>query len=298
MSAPLVVIAGPTASGKTAAAIRVARTLGAEIVGADSQQVYRHFDVGTAKPSEEELAAVPHHLISVLEPLEACTAARYQQLADEAIAGIHSRDRRVVVVGGTGLYLRSLLHGLMPLPPVDLSLRARLEEQARTIGPVALHARLAEVDPESAAKLPCEDVLRVVRALEIHAQTGEPASVLRARHAFAAERHPHRYFVLTPARDALYAAIDQRTRRMFEGGLLEEVRSLLQRGLGDAPAMKSVGYLQARAVVEGSLSLEEGIAQAAQATRHYAKRQLTWFRKEPGATFVDPPYDALLEALR
>lgn len=293
---PLVVIAGPTASGKTAAAVRVAERIGAEIVGADSQQVYRHFDIGTAKPSLRELSAVPHHLISVLEPDAPCTAGRYQQLADEAIARIQERGRRVVVVGGTGLYLRVLLHGVMPAPPVDAGLRAKLEAQAREEGAPALHARLREVDPETAARLPASDVLRVVRALELFEQTGEPASVHRARHAFAPDRYAYELAVLEPPRDALYERINQRAREMFEGGLLEEVKSLLARGYGEAPAMGSVGYVQARDVVEGRCTLEEGIAAAAQATRHYAKRQLTWFRKERGARFLQPPY-AMLDAL-
>lgn len=295
--APLIVLAGPTASGKTAAAIRLAQRLDAEIVGADSQQVYRHFDIGTAKPSREELEAIPHHLISVLEPNEACTAGRYQQLADAAIENIRARGKRVVVVGGTGLYLRVLLHGVLPAPPVDPALRARLEAEAVEQGREALHARLAKVDPESAARLPPSDVLRVVRALELFEQTGEPASVHRARHAFVPDRYAYDLLVLDPPRASLYPAINQRTRAMFEGGLLEEVKALLARGFGDAPAMGSVGYVQARDVLEGRLTLEEGIAAAAQATRHYAKRQLTWFRKERGARFLRPPYAELEDAL-
>lgn len=293
---PLWVIAGPTASGKTALGIELARRLGAEIVSADSQQVYRHFDIGTAKPSPAELAAVPHHLVSVVEPNEPFSAARYQALADAAIASIRARGKQVVVVGGTGLYLRVLLRGVMSAPGADPALRARLEEEARARGREALHARLAEVDPETAAKLPPTDFVRVSRALELHALTGVKASELRARHAFAEDRYLHRFFVLSPPRAELYAAIDRRTRAMFDAGLEDEVRRLVARGFRDAPPMRSVGYAEALALVDGELTREEAVLEVAKKTRHYAKRQLTWFRKEPGARFVEPPYREVLAA--
>ncbi len=289
----LIVIGGPTASGKTGLAIELAERWNAEIVSADSQQVYRHFDIGTAKPSAEELARVPHHLVSVVEPTEAFSAARYQSLADEAIAGIHARGKRVVVVGGTGLYVRVLLHGVVPAPPADPALRSALEAEAERIGRAGLHERLAQLDPETAARVKPTDLVRIVRALEIHALTGQPASAHRAQHAFAQDRYPYRLFVLKPGREALYEAINQRTRQMFERGLVEEARRLVDLGYASAPPMQSVGYAQALAVVQGRLTREDAIAQAAQATRHYAKRQLTWFKKEAGAQWITPPYDAL-----
>ncbi len=289
--APLLVIAGPTASGKSALGLEVAKACGGEIVNADSQQVYRHFDIGTAKPTAEELAQVPHHLLSIAEPHEQFSAARFQTLADEAIALIRARGRRPVIVGGTGLYLRFLLQGVMPAPPADLSLRARLEREADALGRPALHARLSEVDPDSAARIGPSDLVRIVRALELYELTGTPASALRDQHAFREARHPFVLFVLDPPRDALYRAIDARAQAMFDGGLPEEVKALLARGHADAPPMRSVGYVQARDFVEGRLSREEAIRKAAQQTRHYAKRQLTWFRKEPSARFLTPPYD-------
>jgi len=292
----LTVITGPTASGKSALAVELARRYGGEIVGADSQQVYRHFDIGTAKPSEAERAAVAHHLVSVVEPLEPFSAAEYQRRADAAIADIHARGKRVFVVGGTGMYLRILLHGLVEAPGASPELRAELEALAAAEGREVVHRRLAEVDPETAAKLPPQDLMRVIRALEIHAQTGKPASEFRREHAFAPSRHPFRMYVLSPPREALYRAIDARTAALFERGLVDEVRSLLGRGYAEAAPMRSVGYVQARAVVDGTLSEREAIEQTAQETRRYAKRQLTWFRKEPGARFVEPPYDAVLEA--
>ena len=291
----LLVIAGPTAAGKTALAIAAARRLGAEIISADSQQVYRHFDIGTAKPSAEELAAVPHHLIDVVEPEEAFSAARFGALADAAIADIHGRGKRVIVVGGTGLYLRVLLHGVMPGPSRDEALRAELEAFADQHGDEALHARLAVVDPATAARHPVQDRLRVIRALEIHTLTGKPASAHREAHAFAADRYPYRLFVLNPPREQVYAAINERTRKMYAAGLLDETRELVRRGYREAAPMRAVGYLQALAVVEGALSEAHALVDTAQATRHYAKRQLTWFKKEKGAVHVAP--EAALEAI-
>ncbi|MFP2956569.1 tRNA (adenosine(37)-N6)-dimethylallyltransferase MiaA [Myxococcus sp. 1LA] len=294
---PLTVIAGPTASGKTALAIALAQRAGGEIVSADSQQVYRHFDIGTAKPSAEELAAVPHHLVSAVDPMEAFSAVEYQRRADAIIAEIAARGRPVFVVGGTGLYLRVLLHGVLEAPGAMPELRAELEALAAGEGREAVHRRLAEVDPETAAKLPPQDLVRVIRALEIHAQTGVPASVFRKAHAFAPDRYPFRLYVLSPPRDVLYRLINTRTQALFEHGLVEETRALMDRGYADAAPMRSVGYVQARAVVEGRMTRDEAIHDTAQETRRYAKRQLTWFRKEPGAVFLTPPYeDALRDA--
>lgn len=288
---PLVVIAGPTASGKTRLAIEVAQRVGAEIVNADSQQVYRHFDIGTAKPSAAELEKVPHHLVSCVEPTEDFSAARFQALADEAIAAIHARGRRAVVVGGTGLYLRVLLHGVVAAPGRDQGLRAQLEALGDAEGNAALHARLLAVDPVTAGRLPVGDRVRIIRALEIHALTGVPASAHRQAHAFEGDRYAYALWVLDPDREALYAAINARTRAMFDAGLVEETASLVARGWREAAPMKAVGYAQALDCLEGRLTREAAIAKTAQATRHYAKRQWTWFKKEPGARFVKPPYD-------
>lgn len=299
----LCVIAGPTASGKSALAVTIAQRIGAEIVSADSQQVYRDFDIGTAKPTAEELASVPHHLISVAHPEQRFSAAEFQRHADAAITDIRSRGRPVVVVGGTGLYLRVLLHGVVAVPPADPELRRSLEEEALRIGRPKLHERLQQIDPETAAVVHPTDLVRIIRALEIHSLTGSTASSFRRQHGFSQERYAFDMWVLDLPREELYARINERTRRMFEGGLVEEVRALLARGLAAAPAMQSVGYVQARALVEGRMSLEAAISDAAQQTRHYAKRQLTWFRREQGARFVQPPHDveaiaAAVEATR
>jgi len=280
------VICGPTASGKTALAIELAQKLNAEIVSADSQQVYRYFDIGTAKPSAEQLAAVPHHLVSVVEPLEEFSAARFQALADAAIAQIRSRGREVVVVGGTGLYVRVLLHGVIRAPPAEPGIRAELEKLADA----ELHAMLAQVDAASAERLPVRDRVRIVRALEIHMLTGKPASASRQAHAFAEARHAYRLWVLDPPREELYRAINARTAAMFSAGLIAETKALVARGFREAAPMKSVGYVQALQVIDGELTEARAVELVAQATRHYAKRQQTWFKKEQGAVFVSPPY--------
>jgi tRNA dimethylallyltransferase len=293
-SAPeLTVIAGPTAAGKSALALRLAARGNAEILSADSQAVYRHFDLGTAKPDAEALARVPHHLISVLDPLEQFTAARFQMLADAAIREISARGRRVLVVGGTGLYIRVLLHGLSA-GPSDAEVRARLEAEAMHVGAEAMHARLAANDPESARRISVADTLRVVRALEIHELTGTPASVAYQAHRFAAARYPFTLWFMDSPREALAQAITLRTRTMFARGLVEEVEALVRRGYREAPAMRSVGYCQALAVLEGRLTRSEAELETERLTRAYAKRQRTWFRKEPGARFVPPPYEAIV----
>lgn len=288
-TAPLIVIAGPTASGKTRLAIEVAEAQGAEIVNADSQQVYRHFDIGTAKPEPAELARVPHHLISCVDPLTTFSAAAFQRMADEVIADVRGRGKRVVVVGGTGLYLRVLLRGVVEAPGSDQRLRAELERLTNE----ELHARLAAVDAPTAQRLPLGDRVRMIRAIEIEALSGEPASVQRERHAFQAERYPSRLWVLDPDREQLYETINERTRRMFEAGLLDETRRLIAQGFREAAPMRAVGYAQALECLEGRLTVEQAIADVAQKTRHYAKRQWTWFKKEPGAVFVKPPYAAV-----
>ena len=293
----LIVIAGPTASGKSALAVELALRMDAEILSADSQQVYRHFDIGTAKPTLEEQRGVRHHLISVVDPLEPFSAGQYQRLADEAIREIHGRGKPVLVVGGTGLYLRVLLHGVMHAPPVDATLRASLHQEAAQLGADALHRRLAQVDPVTAKMHPPSDVLRVVRALELFLQTGRAASVLRDEHRFGEARYRHRFYVLQPAREDLYRAIDARTRGLYESGLVEETRRLVEAGFRHTAPMKSVGYRQALDVVEGRTLEGEAEASTAQQTRRYAKRQGTWFRGQANAQVLTPPYEEALEAV-
>jgi tRNA dimethylallyltransferase len=285
----LTIISGPTGAGKTALALALAEREGAEIVSADSQTVYRHFDLGTAKPDAQALGRVRHHLISVVDPLQQFNAAHFQRLADEAIREIASRGRRVLIVGGTGLYIRALLHGLSATPP-DLAVRRQLEEEARNSGAEAIHTRLAAVDPASAARIAMADTLRVVRALEILAVTGRPASLARRDHGFGPVRYPHTLWFLDPPRDVLAGAIAARAHSMFARGLVEEVEELVRLGYRNAPPMGSVGYRQALAVLEGRMTRSAAEVETVKETRAYAKRQRTWFRREPEGRFIQPPY--------
>ena len=287
------VVAGPTASGKTSLAIALARRLGGEIVNADSQQVYRGLDVGTAKPTAEERAAAPHHLLDVAEPGEGMDAARFVALADAAVADVAARGRVPVVAGGTGLYLRALLHGVVAAPGRDPALRARLEEEAAHLGRPALHARLAALDPAAAARIRPNDLVRVVRALEI-AASGRLPSELHAAHAFRADRYDALLVALDPPRGELHARIDARVREMFAGGLLDEARALLARE-GPLPPKLPIGYAEAVACVRGELPIEEAIRRVQVAHRRYARRQIVWLRAERGVEWVSPPVD--VEAL-
>jgi len=289
----ILVIAGPTASGKTGLALDLARRLGGEIVNADSQQVYRGLDVGTAKPSPAERAEIPHHLLDLVEPGEDMDAARWARLADAAIADVVGRGRLPVVTGGTGLYVRALLHGVVEAPGRDPALRARLEAEAAALGRHALHARLAAVDPAAAVRIRENDLVRIVRALEI-AAGGRTQTELHAAHAFAQDRYEARLLALDPPRAELHARIEARARAMFERGLLDEARALRGRP-GAAPARLPIGYAEAIAVVDGALALEEAIRRVALAHRRYARRQVIWLRRERGVEWIAPGTD--VEAL-
>lgn len=286
----LVVIAGPTASGKSALGVELARRVGGEIVGADSQQLYRSLDVGTAKPTAAERAAVPHHLVDVVEPGEGMDAARFVTLADAAIAAIAARGALPVVVGGTGLYLRALLHGVVEAPGRDPALRARLTAEAEALGRPALHARLASIDPAAAARIRQNDLVRVVRALEI-AAGGRRPSDLHAEHAFLPDRYHALFLALDPPRPALRSRIDARVAEMFRAGLLDEARQLLDRLGAPLPGKLPIGYAEAAAVVQGVLPLAEAVRRVQAAHRQYARRQVVWLRREPGVEWLAPPHD-------
>ncbi len=286
----IVVLAGPTASGKSALGVALAERLGGEIVNADSQQVYRGLDRGTAKPTARERRAIPHHLLDVADPGEGMDAVRYVRLADAAIADVAGRGRVPLVVGGTGLYLRALLHGVAPTPGRDPALRAALEADAQREGRAALHRRLAAIDPASAARIGENDLVRVVRALEI-AAGGRTQSEVFAGHRFAEERYRARFLALDPPRDVLHARIEQRLPSLFDG-LLAEARRLLERGAGALPPRLPIGYDEAAQVIAGILSRAEAERRVAVAHRRYARRQVIWLRREPGVEWLRPPIDA------
>lgn len=274
---PLIVVLGSTAAGKTALGIDLARRLGGEIVGADSRQVYRHMDAGTAKPSAEQRRLAPHHLIDIVDPDEPFGLAQYLDLAQASISDIQARGRRPILVGGTGQYIWALVEGwqvprVLPQP----ALRAILEERARAEGAISLHAELAARDPVAAAAIHPHNVRRVIRALELLESTGELPSSVRARRALEAKSV---IIGLTLPRDELYARIDGRVEQMFANGLVEEVRCLLAAGYAPAlPSMSGMGYAQVVKHLRGELDLARAIEQTKTATHRLARQQSTWFR--------------------
>jgi tRNA dimethylallyltransferase len=286
-TAAIIALVGPTGVGKTELALQVAERWGAEIVNADSRQVYRYLDIGSAKPTAAQRALVPHHLFDVVDPDEPFDCARYRELALPAIADIEARQRRVLLVGGTGLYLKVLMGGLFPGPPRDPGLRRQLEAE-EAAAPGALHRRLQQLDAAAAGRLHAHDRVRLVRALEVALLTQRPISEWQAAHAFGDRRLHIVPIGLTLERPLLYERINARCRAMLTGGLVDEVRSLWQRGFGpDLPPLRSIGYAEAGAFLRGEMSLEEALDHMARATRHLAKRQLTWFRATPGLRWLD-----------
>jgi tRNA dimethylallyltransferase len=281
------VLAGPTAVGKTDLALDLAQRLGAEIISADSRQVYRELDIGTAKPTVEQRRAVPHHLVDLLDPRERYNAERFAQDALSAMRELTARGRQALVVGGTGFYIEALMYGMSDLPPVDPDVEVQLSGQAAERGVPAMHARLAAVDPETATRLQPNDRQRVLRALAVFETTGWPLSAFhRARPRQARVRVP-RYAVVTRPREELYARISARTDAMVAAGLVDEVRGLASRYGWEAQGLKALGYRQLRGFLDETSTLAEAVAQLKRDTRRYAKRQLTWFRRVPEAVWID-----------
>lgn len=280
-------LVGATATGKSALALAVAEELGGEVVNADALQVYRGLDVGTAKPSVEERRRVPHHLIDVLEPTERFSAGEFSRRARATIAGIRARGRLPIVVGGSGLYLRALFAGLTELPPPDPRLRQELRTRLEREGLAALGRELEDVDPASRRRIAAGDPQRTLRALEVWHQTGRPLSWWQRE----ARAEPPGWSVvrlgLTMERTLLYDRIGLRVRAMIERGWVDEVRNLLFSGVpSSAPAFQAIGYRQLVAHVVGGYPLSDAVSEIAAATRRYAKRQETWFRKEPDVQWV------------
>jgi tRNA dimethylallyltransferase len=287
MSLPLlVVILGPTASGKTALSLHVAERMQGEVVSCDSVAVYREFEIGTAKPSKEERRRIPHHLIDIAGPKELVTAGDYARLARQAIADIAARGHLPIVVGGSGLYLRALLEGLFAGPPRSEELRIRLRERAAERGTDYLHKLLHRIDPAAAQTIHANDVPKVVRALEVSISSRAPMTGLWQQGRDALQGFKILRIGLNPDRAALYARINQRAREMFSAGLLDETRMLIDRYGSSVWPLNSLGYKQAMQHLRGELSLEQAIAAAQQGHRNYAKRQMTWFRREPGVHWI------------
>ena len=279
---------GPTAVGKTEIAIQLAQRLNAEIVSVDSRQIYRQMDIGTAKPTPEEQQAARHHLIDCVDISEPFSVADYQSLADTAIADIQNRGKRVLLVGGAGLYFRAVVDGLFEGPGADPSLRKRLEVEAAQLGVNSLHNRLRACDPESADRIHPNNLVRVIRALEVYELTGTPMSELQQQWHPEKQRYPFIAFGLTMPRALLYHRIEQRVDVMLANGLIAEVESLLAMGYGrETAALQSFGYRELIAYLDGNCTYVEAISQLKRNTRRFAKRQLTWFRKDTRIEWLD-----------
>lgn len=292
----LIVIAGPTASGKTAVALHLARMLGGELVGCDSVQVYSGFDLGSAKPTPEELGGIPHHLIDVVPPDQPIDAMHYATLADRAIAEIASRDRVAIVVGGTGLWMRALVRGLVQVPAPDPEIRAKLEREASEIGAPALHTRLLAIDPRAAAAIHPNDELRIIRALEVHEQTGVPMGEIRRAHALGRPRYRAHILALDHDRCALHDRIDARIDAMIARGWIEETRVLLARWGRGVRAMGAVGYREIAAHHEDGVPWDETLRRIRRSTKIYARRQRTWLASDPDVTERTRPEEAISPA--
>ena len=288
MKSKLLCLLGPTAVGKTEIAIQLAQRLNAEIISVDSRQIYRQMDIGTAKPTPEEQQAARHHLIDCIDISQPFSVADYQSLADTAIADIQNRGNRVLLVGGAGLYFRVIVDGLFEGPGADPALRKRLEGEVAQFGVDALHDRLRVCDPESADRIHPNNIVRVIRALEVYELTGTPMSELQQQWHPERQRYPFIAFGLTMPRVLLYCRIEQRVDVMLANGLIAEVESLLAAGYGhDTIALRSFGYKELIAYLDGACTYLEAISQLQQNTRRFAKRQLTWFRKDTRIEWLD-----------
>jgi tRNA dimethylallyltransferase len=285
---PILIIAGPTAVGKTDASLFLAREFGAEIVSADSMQIYRGMDIGTAKPTKEQRRLVYHHMIDIADPAQPYSVGDYLRDARAALDGIISSGGVPIVVGGTGLYIRALMRGLFHGPPADVELRGRLLQKDADGGEGALYAELVGVDPAAAIKIHPNDLRRTVRALEVYYLRDRTISDFQQEHAFKDRPYPFRLLFLTRERKELYPRIETRVDQMIADGLEAEVRRLFDQGYADTlPSMQGLGYKHFMDLFHGRSSQEDAVALLKRDTKRYAKRQFTWFRREPEAAWVD-----------
>ncbi len=286
---PMVVLTGPTAVGKTKASIGLARAIGGEIISADSMQVYKHMDIGSAKIRPEEMNGIPHYLVDALEPWEEFHVVRFQQMAKSAMEKIYANQHIPIIVGGTGFYIQALLYDIdFTENDGDDGYRQALEEEARKHGAQALHDRLREVDPAAADQIHANNVKRVIRALEFYHQMGEPISRHNEKERQKESPYEFVYFVLNDDRKRLYDRIDRRVDQMLSEGLIDEVKSLRDMGCTrDMVSMQGLGYKEILAYLCGELSLEEAVYLLKRDTRHFAKRQITWFKREREVIWID-----------
>ena len=286
---PLIVVAGPTASGKSKTSVALAKAINGEIISADSMQVYKGMDIGTAKVTEEEMDGIPHHLIDVLAPDDSCSIARFQSMVKEAMADIYSRGKIPILAGGTGFYIQSIVYDInFEENPSDGTYRKSLEALVENGGAHELYERLKKVDPPSAEAIHSNNVKRVIRALEYYHETGEPISQHNQRERQRQSPYDVAFYVLTMDRELLYKRINERVDIMVEEGLVEEVKTLLGMGYGqELVSMQGLGYKEIVRYIKGDWSLEEAVEVLKRDTRRFAKRQLTWFRREKDVTWVD-----------
>ena len=290
MKPNVLVICGPTASGKSELALRLAEKLDGEIINADSMQVYRGMDIGTAKPSTEERARIPHHLIDIVSPDQPFSAADFATAADTAIRDVCSRGKRPIVVGGTGLYIRALLQGLVDSPGNGGEIRQALRTEAQERGNDAMLEELRQVDPELAGRMHPNNLVRVIRALEVFRTTGIPLSRYQQEHAFSDQRYHSLQIGICVERPLLYSRIDQRVNLMLTQGLLQEVQGLLSAGYDpETKALRAIGYKEMTAHLAGEYDLDEATRLIKRNTRHYAKRQLTWFKADRDILWLEYP---------
>ena len=285
----VVILTGPTAVGKSALSIALAKALDTGIISADSMQVYKHMDIGSAKITPEEMQGVPHALIDVYEPDEPFHVVQFQHDAKAAMEQLWAKDKLPLVVGGTGFYIQALLYDVdFSEEDADLKLRQKYEQLAQTQGAEALHARLAQVDPQAAEQIHANNIKRVIRALEFYEKTGTPISAHNAAERAKSSPYGFAYFVLTDRREHLYARIDARVDAMMEQGLLDEVKKLRDMGYTrELVSMQGLGYKELLAYLDGECTLDEAVYIIKRDTRHFAKRQLTWFRRERDVIWVD-----------
>jgi len=281
----VIILLGPTCVGKTGVSILLAKALKTEIISADSMLVYRHMDIGTAKPSKRELQAVRHHLIDILEPSEKFSAGLFREKAIALCDKLHKAKRIPLIVGGTGLYIRALTTGLFDGPAADEQIRMQLLDEEKKHGPGHLYSRLKMIDPEAAAQIKPSDLRRTIRALEVAIKTNRGISAVRREHTVAAD-YAFIKIGLTRDRKELYKMIERRVDQMMEQGLPDETRKLLAMNPSNT-AMQALGYKEMKLFIEGEISLDEAVHKIKKRTRMFAKRQFTWFRKEPGIQWVD-----------
>ena len=286
---PLVILAGPTAVGKTALSIKLAKKINGAIISADSMQVYKHMDIGSAKVMPEEMEGIPHYLIDVLEPSEEFNIVRFQQMAKEALAQIYAAGQIPIIAGGTGFYIQSLLYDIdFSKEEADVTYRNELSSYAKEHGAHALHEKLKEIDPVSYETIHENNVKRVIRALEFYHQNHSPISAHNEKEHQKSSPYCFAYFVLTDKREKLYARIDKRVDQMMEQGLLAEVNDLYRMGYRkDMVSMQGLGYKEMIDYLQDRCSLDEAVYKIKRETRHFAKRQLTWFRREKDVIWLD-----------